>query len=153
MEGQWDVIMFHHVFEHLEDPFGMLRACWRLLSDAGCCLLRIPTVSSYAWKHYGGNWVHLDAPRHFFLHSRQSIGASRPRSGSYSITSNTTRPSSSSGGANSMLATSPEVAQLICRGPHPVDLHPREIRQFAVHAQELNRQEQGDQAAFLLRKS
>jgi SAM-dependent methyltransferase len=71
--GKWDLIMFDHSFEHIPDPLETLQAVSRLLSAEGACLIRIPTVSSYAWDHYGVNWVQLDAPRHFFLHSIESI--------------------------------------------------------------------------------
>ncbi len=73
ISGKWKLIMFHHSFEHIPDPFELLSQIPRLLSDDGVCLIRIPTVSSYAWKHYRENWVQLDAPRHFFLYSIESI--------------------------------------------------------------------------------
>ncbi len=73
LNGKWDVIMFHHSFEHMENPLEILQSVSRLLNKDGICLIRVPTVSSYAWKHYRENWVSLDAPRHFFLHSKKSI--------------------------------------------------------------------------------
>ncbi|MBF0484404.1 MAG: class I SAM-dependent methyltransferase [Candidatus Omnitrophica bacterium] len=73
IEGTWDLIMFHHSFEHVSDPVETLKAAAGLLSRGGHCLIRVPTVSSYAWEHYRENWVQLDAPRHFFLHSLKSI--------------------------------------------------------------------------------
>jgi len=73
LNSSWDVIMFHHSFEHMGDPLEILKSVSRLLNTGGVCLIRIPTVSSYAWEHYRENWVGLDAPRHFFLHSQKSI--------------------------------------------------------------------------------
>jgi SAM-dependent methyltransferase len=70
---EWDIIAFNHSFEHLPDPFETLQAVARLLAEDGVCLIRIPTVSSHAWRYYGADWVQLDAPRHFFLHSLESI--------------------------------------------------------------------------------
>ena len=72
-QGAWDVIMYHHSFEHVPDPVEQLRSASRLLSTGGTCLIRIPTVSSWAWEHYREHWVQLDAPRHFFLHSIESM--------------------------------------------------------------------------------
>lgn len=69
----WDLIMFHHSFEHVPDPIEQLKTVSRLLSARGVCLIRIPTVSSFAWKHYGANWAQIDAPPHFFLHSNRSF--------------------------------------------------------------------------------
>lgn len=73
MEGPFDIITYHHAFEHLPDPFENLEKVKELLSDNGVCVIRIPTVSSYAWEHYKTDWVQLDAPRHFFLHSKESM--------------------------------------------------------------------------------
>jgi SAM-dependent methyltransferase len=73
IQGEWDLIMFHHSFEHMPNPTKTLKSILRILSKTGLCLLRIPTVSSYAWQHYRTNWVQLDAPRHFYLYSLESI--------------------------------------------------------------------------------
>jgi len=73
MNGEWDVITFNHSFEHLPNPSETLDAAYNLLADNGYCVIRIPTVSSFAWKHYKVDWFQLDAPRHFFLHSVKSI--------------------------------------------------------------------------------
>ena len=35
--------------------------------------MRIPVADSYAWRRYGVNWVNLDAPRHLFLHTPDSM--------------------------------------------------------------------------------
>ncbi|MCK5726759.1 MAG: class I SAM-dependent methyltransferase [Thiotrichaceae bacterium] len=71
--GQWDLIMFHHSFEHVVDQLETLQSVANRLKEGGTCLIRVPTVSSWAWKHYGTDWVQLDAPRHLFLHSIKSM--------------------------------------------------------------------------------
>lgn len=71
--GNYDVIMFHHSFEHIPKPLEVFKAVYRLLNKKGHVLIRIPTVSSYAWRHYGINWSLIDAPRHLFLHSLKSM--------------------------------------------------------------------------------
>jgi len=73
IKGSWDIITYHHAFEHLENPKENLAKIFDLLEEDGICILRIPTVSSYAWEHYKEHWVQLDAPRHFFLHSIESM--------------------------------------------------------------------------------
>ena len=73
IDGKWDIITYHHSFEHLPNPKDHLRKVHELLDDEGICIVRIPTVSSYAWEHYREKWVQLDAPRHFFLHSNESM--------------------------------------------------------------------------------
>ena len=73
LECNYDLIMLHHSFEHMPKPLNVFKNISRLLNKSGRVLLRTPTTSSYAWKHYGINWVQLDAPRHLFLHSLKSI--------------------------------------------------------------------------------
>lgn len=73
MDGGWDVIMLHHAFEHLPDPArAMVEAAERLV-PGGRLLLRLPMADSEAWRVYGADWVQLDAPRHLFLHTRESL--------------------------------------------------------------------------------
>ena len=73
MTGAWDIVMFHHAFEHMANPLETLVEVRRLLKPSGTCVIRIPKSDSYAWRHYRTDWVQLDAPRHFFLHSRASM--------------------------------------------------------------------------------
>ena len=73
VRGQWDVVMLHHAFEHMDRPAETLREVRRLLAPGGQCILRVPVADSWAWRHYGVNWVQLDAPRHSFLHTRASM--------------------------------------------------------------------------------
>jgi len=73
IDGQFDYIMFHHSLEHIADQQSTIRAVARLLADEGWCLIRVPTVSSYAWEHYREHWFQVDAPRHLVLHSLDSI--------------------------------------------------------------------------------
>lgn len=71
--GRFDLIMFNHSFEHLPDPHEQLEAVKKMLAANGRLLIRIPTVSSFAYSHYRENWVQLDAPRHTVLYSIQGI--------------------------------------------------------------------------------
>jgi SAM-dependent methyltransferase len=68
----WDVIMFHHSFEHMSNPTKVLRLAANLLNSGGHCLVRIPVVG-WAWTNYGVNWAQLDPPRHLFLHTEKSF--------------------------------------------------------------------------------
>ena len=73
VSGTWDVVMFHHSFEHMDEPARVLQSTAALLGPGGQCLLRVPVVPSYAWETYGVDWAQLDAPRHLFVHSIESI--------------------------------------------------------------------------------
>lgn len=73
MTGSFDLITLHHSLEHIPDQESALASACRLLAPNGVILVRIPIVSSYAWRHYGIHWVEMDPPRHLYLHSRESI--------------------------------------------------------------------------------
>ncbi len=69
----FDLVMFHHAFEHVANPKEIFAHLPRVLAPDGICLIRIPVADSWAFRHYGPDWVQLDAPRHFFLHTQASI--------------------------------------------------------------------------------
>lgn len=150
--GTWDLIMFHHSFEHMADPQQTLRAAAKLLSPSGTCLIRLPIVSSYAWEHYGVDWVQLDAPRHFFLHSAQSL--SHLASNANLEISKIVYDSTSFQFVGSELyrrdiplrpITAAEVEA------RAAAFTPAQLDAFEQQAQALNSQGRGDQAAFYLK--
>jgi hypothetical protein len=57
----------------MRDQHGSLAMVHKLVAPGGTCCIRIPWVSCEAWERYRSNWVQLDAPRHFYLHSRRSF--------------------------------------------------------------------------------
>jgi SAM-dependent methyltransferase len=73
IEGKWDFIFVNHVLEHVTDQLQFFKEIHNKLNNDGICLVRIPTSSSYSWEHYRENWIQLDPPRHFYLHSLESI--------------------------------------------------------------------------------
>ncbi len=73
MSGQFDFIMMHHAFEHMDHPDKVMAKIKELLKPNGKLLIRIPVGNSYAWRKYRTHWFALDAPRHLFLHTTHSI--------------------------------------------------------------------------------
>jgi hypothetical protein len=57
----------------MPDQNAVLAHARGLIGDNGRILIRVPTCSSAAWREYRDNWVQLDAPRHLYLHSRESL--------------------------------------------------------------------------------
>lgn len=146
MDGKWDVIMLHHSLEHMEKQTETLQKIASLLNDDGLCLIRIPTVSSEPWDTYRGNWVHLDPPRHFFLHSHKSLKLVAEQSGLsvISITSDA-NPFSFYG------------SEFYKRGIPATEwredtFNPSERKEFARRAKEINSKGRGDTIAVILRK-
>ncbi len=72
-ESQFDLIMYHHSFEHIANPHLELQAIYEKLKDNGILIIRVPVCDSYAFRHYQSNWVQLDAPRHYFLYTKKSM--------------------------------------------------------------------------------
>jgi SAM-dependent methyltransferase len=142
---EWDLIVFNHSFEHLPDPLESLQAAARLLSKDGVCLIRIPTVLSHAWRYYGVDWVQLDAPRHFFLHSLESIKMLSAMSGFYifDIFFDSTE---------FQFVGSEMYRRNIPRSSGTQNFSDAEIDQYRSLAEQLNRENQRDQAAFYLKR-
>lgn len=73
MEGEFDWIYFNDSFEHVTDPHEVMDSICRLLAPQGIARIAIPTYPNIAFDMFGTNWYQLDAPRHIFLHSKESM--------------------------------------------------------------------------------
>lgn len=149
--GKWDIITYHHSFEHIENPLQNLKKVSELLSENGVCILRVPTVPSYAWEHYRTNWVQLDAPRHFFLHSKRSMEILAKKSGlelfKTVYDSTTFQFIESERYVNNISFLSPEPKGVINCVKKKIKKY-----QYKKFAKKLNNEGKGDQAAFYFRK-
>lgn len=152
--GEWDLIMFHHSFEHLVEQQKTLEQAQKLLAKHGTVLLRVPTVSSYAWQHYGVNWSQLDAPRHLFLHSVDSIKKLAAQTG---FTVSQVQYDSNAfqfwGSEQYEQDIALRSEQSWAENPANSPFTAEQIKQFEHRARELNALNKGDQAAFYLRKA
>lgn len=72
-EGTFDIIHMNDSFEHMTDPLEVLQSARRLLKPDGVLYMDIPTYPNIAFERFGTHWYQLDAPRHIFLHSKESI--------------------------------------------------------------------------------
>ncbi|HAR66619.1 MAG TPA: hypothetical protein DCR55_10460 [Lentisphaeria bacterium] len=73
MQGKFDLILFNHSFEHMNNSPEVLRDVTPLLAEGGHVVLAMPVAHCYAWEHYGVSWVQLDAPRHLVIHTTKSV--------------------------------------------------------------------------------
>lgn len=69
----FELIMLHHSLEHMPNQHDVFQVIRKVIASTGSCLIRIPLASAGPWKRYGTDWVELDAPRHFFLHTERSL--------------------------------------------------------------------------------
>jgi 2-polyprenyl-3-methyl-5-hydroxy-6-metoxy-1,4-benzoquinol methylase len=72
-EGEYDLVMLHHVLEHVRDPLATLTEARRLAGPTGRVLVRTPVTGGEAWERYGVHWVQIDAPRHLHIHTQRSL--------------------------------------------------------------------------------
>ena len=79
--GGFELVMAHHVLEHMPSQHEMLQALASLVAPGGCLLIRIPVAGSYAWRHYREHWFRLDAPRHLYIHTVRSLNMAAARAG------------------------------------------------------------------------
>jgi 2-polyprenyl-3-methyl-5-hydroxy-6-metoxy-1,4-benzoquinol methylase len=154
LDDEFEVVMLHHAFEHMDDPSSVLESLRRILSAEGIIILRIPLCDSYAWKHYGVNWHQLDAPRHFFLHTIKSMSILIERA--QLVVSEMVYDSTLL-----QFVISEEYARNIAQSdkhsyvndPFRSIFSLPDIRAFRRQCRQLNLDKNGDSACFYLRKS
>ncbi|VAW09926.1 hypothetical protein MNBD_BACTEROID03-1861 [hydrothermal vent metagenome] len=151
MSDVWDVITFHHSFEHIPDPVENLKSAFNLLAPNGVCIIRIPTVSSFAWGHYKTNWVQLDAPRHFFLHSKKSMQKLAEIVGLDFFKMKCDSTHFQFTGSEGYIDDIPLFEQKQKGFLKTIQEGIKKVRRKR-HAKRLNKQERGDQAAFYFRR-
>ncbi|NQW95261.1 MAG: methyltransferase domain-containing protein [Polaromonas sp.] len=77
-DESFDAVVSSHVLEHLPDPEGFLRECWRVLKPGGIVLAYTPNSRSLGHLVFGPNWRGLEPPRHLHLfNSDNLIGMAR----------------------------------------------------------------------------
>lgn len=69
----YDLIAYNYSFEHMNNPLETLRRTRDLLKSNGIAVFRIPVMGGHGWKAYGTNWFGIEAPRHYFLHTVESM--------------------------------------------------------------------------------
>lgn len=145
LEGSFDVVMLHHAFEHMDQPLQMLQLIHQRLNTDGLLLIRIPVADSVAWERYGVDWVQLDAPRHFFLHTTASMQYLAKQAGfdvqqivhdSWEL----------------QFFGSEKYKRNVPLIDSSFEFTPPEMHSFKEEADRLNREGKGDQACFYLRK-
>jgi SAM-dependent methyltransferase len=69
----FDLITLWHVLEHLPEPLKTLKTLTRLLKKGGILAISTPNIDSLQAEIGGGQWFHLDPPRHLYLFSPQTL--------------------------------------------------------------------------------
>jgi SAM-dependent methyltransferase len=144
VDGQFDLVMFHHSLEHVPDPIAALGDANTLLTPGGTCLVRIPLLS-HAWEQYGVNWVGLDPPRHLVLMTEETMRKVAEQTGFEvaDVVYDSTSFQFSASEKYSLNIPLVGTAEPFSK---------RQLREWDKEAKRLNRLGRGDQAAFFLKK-
>ena len=153
LNHQFDFIMLNHSFEHMSEPERVLKELYRLLKTDRYLMIRIPVIPFYAFRKYGTNWVQLDAPRHQFIYTKGGLKILADKTGFQLV---------------DVVFDSYEIQfwgiEQYLRGIHLMDsdsygqnpkgsiFSKEDIVSFKKKANELNKKNDGDQAAFYLYK-
>ena len=88
--GPYDLILLHHVFEHVHDPVAALRSLRGVLTAGGRIVLVHPNQRSLARRVYGRDWLAWEAPRHLILPPPGSVDRAARRAGLRVVVARTT---------------------------------------------------------------
>lgn len=144
LEGEFDLIMSHHGFEHVPDPLQTLHDMRRLLSSSGRILIRTPTVSSEAYARYGASWAQLDPPRHLTIFSRKGMELVSERAGFRIAAVRDDASAFQFWASEQVRAGQPLVGERLATSR-------RQRLRWARAARRLNAAQRGDQADWVLR--
>ena len=152
IDGSFDFIMLHHSFEHMKEQLTVLQKLNSLLASGHYLLIRIP-IRSYAWEHYGTNWAQIDAPRHLFLHSEDSLNFLASQAG-FEVSDIIYDSDEFQFWASEQYAKDIPLIAENSYGVNP-DLSifsEADIESYKAQASVLNQEQRGDQACVYLRK-
>lgn len=147
-EEKFDLVMFHHSYEHVPDPYSTLQAAARLITPGGWILMEIPLSDSEAWETYRERWVQLDAPRHLYLHTRRSMELLAAHAGL--CIKKVVYDSSEFQFLGSELYTRGVPLTAAKKKKLTNFFNKREIQAFKERAKEVNNLGRGDQATFFM---
>jgi len=150
---KYDLIIFDQSFEHIPQQQETLNKVYEILSNGGVCIIGIPIKNNYIWDLYGINWVAIDAPRHFFLHTLKSFDILVNKSGL--VKEDVTYTSTEF----LFLGSEQYKKGITLTSPHSYVVNPKnsiftkdQVQEYKSLAEDLNKEGVGDSAIFILRK-
>jgi predicted SAM-dependent methyltransferase len=148
----YDFVMMHHVLEHMFFPEEELKECYRILKNKSILMIRIP-VKGFAWEKYKHNWVQLDAPRHFFIHTLKSMGILAEKTG-FQMKDVIFDSVSFQFEGSELYTRDIPLYDIRAHKPNSVKgiLNSKERKYFKKEPRRLNESKRGDQAIFYLYK-
>lgn len=149
----FELVMLNHSFEHMDEPQAVFQRLSELVKPGKILLIRTPVNKSYASKKYKINWVDMDPPRHLVVHSKKSIQLLAERNGFTVEQVVYDSTAFQFYGSEQYLKDIP----LFDPKSYIVDkkttlFTESQIKEWELEAESLNKEEDGDQACFFLRK-
>jgi len=80
-DGEHDLVVLHHVFEHLKDPIASLARIRQLLAPGGRAVLFFPNPRSLGAIKFRSAWYHWDPPRHLVIPPAAAVETAAPKTG------------------------------------------------------------------------
>jgi SAM-dependent methyltransferase len=152
LHESFDFIMLNHSLEHVIDPEHVMTQLHRILDKDGEVLIRVP-ILGYSWEHYGTDWIALDAPRHLYIFSPESIKILAERTG-FKVRDVIHDSDAFSFWGSEQLKQGIYFldANSYAVNPQKSIFSDADIQRFERKAQELNAAKRADQACFYLTK-
>ncbi len=152
LPGPYDLIMLHHSFEHMPEPLRVLQTLRNQIAPGGFMLICVPVVA-WAWRHYGTDWVGVDAPRHLFLYTERGLRHLAGKAG-LDVVDVVYDSGALQFWASELIHRGLPWMESTETGLRSGQHHfgRSEIRAFKRRARELNRARDGDAACFYLRR-
>jgi 2-polyprenyl-3-methyl-5-hydroxy-6-metoxy-1,4-benzoquinol methylase len=152
LNEKYDVVIFQHSFEHLRDPHKIFEHLNKVTHKESDIIVAMPVADSYAWENYNTDWVQLDAPRHYFIHTKKSFLLLAEKFGFYI---HKIKYDSSEfqfwGSEQYSKKISLDSTDSYKTNPEKSIFSKKEIRDFKKRSRRLNENSIGDQAIFYLR--
>lgn len=77
----FDAVTMWDVLEHVHDPLATLSEIHRILKPGGLLVVRVPNLASWDARLFKRYWAGLDAPRHLYLFTPQTLVQSIEQAG------------------------------------------------------------------------
>jgi 2-polyprenyl-3-methyl-5-hydroxy-6-metoxy-1,4-benzoquinol methylase len=73
LKGTYELIVLHHVIEHIERPRDVLRRLCTLMTPTGRAVIGCPNPRSLGARLFGPHWFSWEAPRHLSVSPRPAL--------------------------------------------------------------------------------
>lgn len=154
VDDKFDLILFNHSLEHMEDPVSILKEAAKKITDQSLVVIRIPVAGCYAWKKYGTDWDGLDAPRHIFIPTKKSLKFLAEKSG-FEIVKQFCDSTSMQFWASEQYQRGVSLIdpKSYMMNPKKSIFNKKQIRKFREEAEKLNLEENGDIICLVLKRT